>query len=131
VKELENEIRLVREKYQKIQAEDKKYKGQMSMDIYNVSRSLYDTRRVLKRINLVRRQLENLYKKNLMLRAQVRKLKNDVNKNKDRMDTRCLDVLAQVALKWEEDQVSQSLSKKGEEASTRRVTRSTRSKKAP
>ena len=101
------------------------------MDIYNVSRSLYDTRRRLKRIKPIRRQLENLYKKNLMLRAQVRKLKNDANKNEDRMYTRRLDVLAQVALKWEEDQISQKFSKKEEEASTRRITKSSRRKRVP
>jgi len=66
-----------------------------------------------------------------MLRAQVRKLKNDANKDQDSMDTRHLDVLAQVALKGEEDQISQSWSKNGEEANTRRVTKSTRSKKVP
>lgn len=94
VKALKNEVTLVWEKYLKIQAEDNKYRGKLSMDIYNISRSLYDTKRRLKRIKHVRRHPEKLYKKNIMLRAQVRKLKNDANNNKGRMDTRRLDVLA-------------------------------------
>jgi len=40
VKDLEDEIKSVKEKYQRILAEDKKYRGALAKDMYNISLSL-------------------------------------------------------------------------------------------
>lgn len=107
VKELRNQNKLVREKYLKIQAEDRKYRGILSKEIYNISDYLHDTKRMFKRIKPVKRQLENLYKNNFMLKARIRKMNNKMNEERKEMETGHLNLLAQVDLEWEEQQFSQ------------------------
>ena len=50
-------------------------------------------------------------------------MRNDINNDRDIMDAVCLDLLAKVALEWEEEQASQSLLKKGGKANTKGAAR--------
>jgi len=67
VTELESEIKAVKEKYQCILTEDKKYRGTLSKDMHNMSVSLNYAKCRLKCVKTIRRQMENLYNRNLML----------------------------------------------------------------
>jgi len=98
VKRLKAEIKMVEEKYMKIQVEDRKHRGSLSKKIYEIKSSLYDTRCMLKRIKPIRKQLENMYKQNLILRTKIRKMNEKMNERRKQMETRGLDLLAQVAL---------------------------------
>ena len=53
----------------------------------------------------MRKQLESLYKRNLMLQAQNRGLKKAMDGSEDSGSVRRLDILAQVALEVEEKRI--------------------------
>jgi len=58
ITELEKEIKVEREKYQHILAEDKKYRGSLCKDMYNITVSLNYAKRKLRRVKYMRLQLE-------------------------------------------------------------------------
>jgi len=80
-------MKIVQEKYLKIQAEDKKHRGDLAKEIYKIEPLLYDTRCRLKRIKPLRKQLENMYKQNLILRTKIRELNKKRNERRRRMET--------------------------------------------
>jgi len=77
----------------------------------------------------VRKQLENLYKRNLMLRAHIRGLKEVMDISDGSMNARHLDILAQVALEAEEKQTIPESLIQEEVVSTKKVIRISRRNK--
>lgn len=74
----------------------------------------------------VRRKLESLYKKNMMLRAMIIKLKESISRNDGIVDVRRLDILVQVALEAKEKQVVQEPPIKEGEVNMKRVIKRSR-----
>jgi len=118
----------VEEKYQIILVEDKKYRGALSKYMYNINFSLNETKHCLKRIKPMRRQMENLYKRNLMLRAQITRLKEAMDRSDGSVNARRLDILAQVALEAEEKQAIPEPLIQEEVVNTKKVIRRSRRK---
>jgi len=99
VTQLRAELKEIKEKYRELQVEDKKHRSHLTKEIYKVETLLYDTRSRLRRVNPLRKQVENLYLQNWILRTRNKKLKEKVNQGERRVETGILDMLVQVALR--------------------------------
>lgn len=105
ITELEKEIKVERDKYQRILAKDKKYRGSLCKDMYNITISLNYSKRRLRRVKYMRLQLEALYKRNLALQAQIKGMKQIIGDHEMLEAASRFDVVAQVATEVDEKQV--------------------------
>lgn len=128
VKDLEDEIKSVKEKYHRILSEDRECRGTLSKYMYNITLSLNYANCKLKRVKPMRKQLESLYKRNLMLRAQIRGLKEEMGRSDSSVNARRLDILAQVALEAEKEHIVPEPLIQEEMVNTKKVIRRSRRK---